>query len=110
MSPPVSTLAGALGASAFLLALCVSPPARAGEPTSAEASEPAVVPGPAEPDDDATRKGREAYQRGVELARAEQWGEALSAFQLAAEARDAPVVQFNIAYCLRALGRYVAAR
>jgi len=44
------------------------------------------------------------------MARAEQWGAALAAFEKAAEARDAPIVQFNIAYCQRALGRYVAAR
>jgi hypothetical protein len=48
--------------------------------------------------------------RGVALAREEQWGNALLAFEEAASARDAPLVQFNIAYCLRALGHYVAAR
>lgn len=60
--------------------------------------------------DDATERGRVAFQRGLELAEREQWGEALAAFNAAAEARDSAVVQFNIAYCFRALGRYVAAQ
>ncbi len=59
--------------------------------------------------DEATQRGREAYLRGVELSKKEQWGDALAAFEEAAEARDAPVVQYNIVICLRALGRYVAA-
>jgi hypothetical protein len=45
----------------------------------------------------------------VEHARNEQWGDALVAFEEAEAARDAPLVQYNITYCLRALGRYVAA-
>jgi hypothetical protein len=60
--------------------------------------------------DDATDVGRKAFLRGVELSRREEWGEALGAFEEAAAARDAPLVEFNIAYCQRALGRYVAAR
>jgi hypothetical protein len=60
--------------------------------------------------DDATARGRSAYVRGTALAHDEQWGEALAAFEEAAAARDAPLVEFNIAYCERALGRYVAAR
>ena len=60
--------------------------------------------------DEATKRGRAAYVRGVALAKNEQWGAALEAFQQAAKARDAPLVQFNIAYCQRALGHYVAAR
>lgn len=65
---------------------------------------------PPAPADDSTERGRQAFLRGVKLAKAEQWGEALAAFEEAAAARDAPLVQFNIAYCLRALGHYVAAR
>jgi hypothetical protein len=60
--------------------------------------------------EDATTRGRNAFERGVTLARAEQWGDALLAFEDAALARDAPLIQFNIGYCERALGRYVAAR
>jgi PEGA domain len=69
---------------------------------------PATAPAP--PADDATLRGRAAYVRGLALARDSQWGDALGAFQEAATQRDAPVVEFNIAYCQRALGRYVAAR
>jgi hypothetical protein len=65
---------------------------------------------PTPPSDPATERGRQAFVRGVELSRNEQWGEALAAFQEAAAARDAPVVEFNIAYCERALGSYVMAR
>jgi hypothetical protein len=65
---------------------------------------------PAPPPDPATERGRQAFVHGVELSRNEQWGEALSAFQEAATARDAPIVEFNIAYCERALGSYVMAR
>ncbi len=61
-------------------------------------------------DEDATARGRRAFVRGQSLAKDEQWGDALAAFQEAAAARDAPLVQFSIAYCERALGRYVAAR
>jgi hypothetical protein len=60
--------------------------------------------------DDATERGRAAIRRGQALAKEEQWGDALAAFQEAAAARDAPLVQFSIGYCERALGRYVAAR
>ncbi len=67
------------------------------------------APALAEPAVDATERGRAAFRRGHELAATERWGEALRAFRIAAEARDSAVVQFNIAYCERALGRYVAA-
>jgi hypothetical protein len=46
----------------------------------------------------------------VQRTKDAQWGEALAAFEEAAAARDAPLVQYNIAFCQRALGRYVAAR
>ena len=63
-----------------------------------------------QPMDDATRKGLEAYNRGFDLAKNEQWGDALASFEESARHRDAPLVQYNIAICQRALGRYVAAR
>jgi hypothetical protein len=74
------------------------------------ASGPALAGGAPRATDAATERGRQAYLRGVELSRGEQWGEALAAFEEAAAARDAPLVEFNIAYCERALGRYVLAR
>jgi hypothetical protein len=87
--------------------------------SSAAAADPPPAPSPAAPPagaeavspaDPATERGRQAFMKGVKLSRAEQWGDALVAFEEAAAARDAPIVQFNIAYCQRALGRYVAAR
>jgi hypothetical protein len=60
--------------------------------------------------DEATARGRQAYLRGVQLAHEEEWGSALAAFEEAATARDAPLIEFNIAYCKRALGRYVTSR
>jgi hypothetical protein len=74
------------------------------------ASFPALARGAPRAADAATERGRQAYLRGVELSHSEQWGEALAAFEEAAAARDAPLVEFNIAYCERALGRYVIAR
>jgi hypothetical protein len=60
--------------------------------------------------DDATARAHSAYVHGVQLTHDQQWGEALAAFQEAASLRDHPQVEINIAYCQRALGRYVAAR
>jgi hypothetical protein len=60
--------------------------------------------------DDVTARGRAAYVHGVQLTHDQQWGDALAAFQEAATLRDHPQVEVNIAYCQRALGRYVAAR
>jgi catechol 2,3-dioxygenase-like lactoylglutathione lyase family enzyme len=60
--------------------------------------------------DDTTSRGHAAYVRGVQLSHDQQWGNALVAFEEAASLRDHPIVEMNIAYCQRALGRYVAAR
>jgi hypothetical protein len=84
-----------------LLAQVTSAPIALGAPAS-----PSAEPAP----DAATERGRQAFTRGLQLARTEQWGEALAAFEEAAAARDAPLVQFNIAFCERALGHYIAAR
>lgn len=71
-----------------------------------------TVCGAAPPDanEAATEQGRQAYLRGVALTKAQQWGDALTAFEEAATARDAPLVELNIATCQRALGHYIAAR
>lgn len=61
-------------------------------------------------DDAATERARQAYARGVQLSKDEHWGDALAQFEEAEAARDAALVRFNIGYCQRALGRYVAAR
>jgi len=62
------------------------------------------------PADDVTSRAHAAYVHGVALSKDQQWGDALAAFQEAASLRDHPQVEVNIAYCERALGRYVAAR
>jgi tetratricopeptide (TPR) repeat protein len=62
------------------------------------------------PVDETTQRALAAYKRGHVLAKKEQWGDALAAFEEAAAAKDKPLVQYNIVYCQRALGRYVAAR
>ena len=80
------------GVLTLLVALIASRPAAA-DPSSGEA----------------TGRGREAFQRGVELSRAEQWADALAAFRDAAAARDHPRVEYDIAYCERSLGHYAAA-
>ncbi len=60
---------------------------------------------------DATNeRARVAFLRGVAEAKSEQWSEALAAFEEATKLRDLPLARFNVGYCQRALGRYVAAR
>ena len=51
--------------------------------------------------DEATVRGRAAALRGIQLSKEEQWGDALAAFEEAAAARDAPLLEFYIAYCER---------
>jgi PEGA domain len=63
----------------------------------------------AQTNDAGMERARQAYVRGVELSKDEHWGDALAQFEDAAAARDAPLTRFNIGYCQRALGRYVAA-
>lgn len=75
----------------------------------AAADEPKAPAGAASVDE-RTAKGRAAFALGVQRSKDAQWGEALAAFEDAAGARDAPIVQYNIGFCQRALGRYVAAR
>lgn len=79
-------------------------------PSWAYAQTPADAETADTPADEATVRARQAFARGLKLAKSEQWGDALAAFEEAAATRDAPLVRYNIAYCQRALGRYVAAR
>jgi hypothetical protein len=88
-----------------LLVLAVGPVGR-----TARAQDPSAPSGSSTTREDATSRGRTAYQRGIALAHDGQWSDALASFQEAAAARDAPLIRFNVAYCERALGRYVAAR
>ena len=90
----------------LLMSLATATEALADDEPVQQSEETAPEPEP----DGATARGRKAFQRGLALAAEEQWGEALEAFLEAADARDSAVVQFNLAYCYRALGRYVAAQ
>ncbi len=96
-----------MGRARVWLGLVVAAVAAASSPSLALAQAPAR---PAAAGDDATARGHAAYVRGVQLSHDQQWGEALVAFEEAAALRDHPLVRINIAYCQRALGRYVAAR
>lgn len=76
----------------------------------AEGQPPPATPPVAAATDESTARGRAAFGLGVQRSKDAQWGEALAAFEEAAAARDAPIVEYNIGFCQRALGRYVAAR
>lgn len=52
---------------------------------------------------------REAFELGTKLVKEERWAEALAAFERASATRPHATTTFNVAFCLRALGRYTAA-
>jgi hypothetical protein len=54
-------------------------------------------------------RAREAFVLGLALSRAEQWPDALAAFERSAKLKTHPVTTYNIAYCERALGRHASA-
>jgi tetratricopeptide (TPR) repeat protein len=66
--------------------------------------------GPADDVDEAAAIARESFKRGTALARDGHWKDALAAFEHSAELRSHAVTTYNVAYCERALGRYVRAR
>jgi tetratricopeptide (TPR) repeat protein len=82
-------LAGSLSLSAILLGL--APPAQA-----------QTV--------DRRHAALEAFETGEAAAQEERWADAITAFQEAYELSGVPTALFNVAYALRALGRYVEAR
>jgi hypothetical protein len=51
-----------------------------------------------------------AFEAGEAAAAEERWADAISAFQEAYDLTGVPTALFNVAYALRALGRYVEAR
>jgi hypothetical protein len=53
------------------------------------------------------KKGKALFEQGLALSDEGKWAEALDLFQKSDETAPSPVVQFNIAATLRALGRYV---
>jgi hypothetical protein len=66
---------------------------------------------PAEGVENATlMQARAAFMSGTELVKEAKWSEALAAFERASALRSHAVTTFNMAVCLRALGRYVLAR
>jgi PEGA domain len=102
-----------LAAMATFPVVASAQPAPSQEPTADQTEESPEPPANAEDlsEDEKSRRGAvKAYLEGVELANNEQWGDALLAFERAAKLRDAPLTHVNIGTCLRALGRYVAAR
>lgn len=66
-------------------------------------------PRPADPDA-RTSEAREAFARANELAKREDWREALGAFLHSYELKAHPTTAYNIATCRRVLGEYTAAR
>jgi hypothetical protein len=73
--------------------------ALAGERARADVATPADV-----------EQARADYTRGTELAKKEDWAEALAAFKRSYEKRPHPTTLYNIATCRRVLGEYTAAR
>ncbi|MBK7583829.1 MAG: PEGA domain-containing protein [Myxococcales bacterium] len=65
---------------------------------------------PTAAEDPKTTRARQDFQRGVELVKAAQWGEALSAFEASELARPHPVTTFNVGACQRAMSHYALAR
>ena len=60
--------------------------------------------------DDATTEAREAFRKGAELAKDEQWNGALVSFERSAALVPHPYTTYNIGVCERALGHYIRAR
>jgi hypothetical protein len=54
-------------------------------------------------------EARAEFRRGSALAKAGDWEEALAAFERSARLKPHPVTAYDVAYCQRALGRYVRA-
>jgi hypothetical protein len=77
---------------AFLLALLLAAPAYADEPV------------------DGKSRARELFNRGADLVRDAQWGEALASFEQSARVHPHATTTFNMGACERAMGRYTRAR
>ncbi len=63
----------------------------------------------AEPDQETTERARREYLRGMELFEAEQFAEAITAFQQAYDLVHHPRVLFNLAVCYQRIGRRLTA-
>jgi hypothetical protein len=70
-----------------------------------------AAPRAASADDDATTaEARAEFERGSELAKKEDWAEALAAYLRSSQLRAHPMTTYNIAACRRVLGQYTHAR
>jgi tetratricopeptide (TPR) repeat protein len=69
-----------------------------------------AAPGRADEPSDATARAREMFNRGADLVRAAQWGEALAAFEQSSRLHPHATTTFNMGACERAMGRYTRAR
>jgi hypothetical protein len=78
--------------------------------TATRASPPSQAqrPAPAAPDP-AIAAASEAFRRASELAKSGDWEGALAAYQESARLKPHPLTTYDIAFCERALGRYVHA-
>jgi tetratricopeptide (TPR) repeat protein len=56
------------------------------------------------------KEARVLFEQGMALSEEGKWAEALAAFQKAYTLNPLPVIRYNIAFNLRALGRYVEAK
>lgn len=65
---------------------------------------------PATADDAGLAVAKEAFTRGLTLAKEEKWGEALEAFETAGRAKRHALTTYNAAVAERALSRYTRAR
>jgi hypothetical protein len=59
---------------------------------------------------DDTTQAREHFKRGIAQVRAAEWARALDSFRQSALLKAHAVTSYNIGACLRAMGRYTAAR
>lgn len=82
-----------------LLIFVAAAPSALAQPPSDPAPVPAVV-----------ERARAAFTRGNELAKREEWAEALASFRSSFELLPHPVTAFNMATCERVLGHYTRSR
>lgn len=61
------------------------------------------------PAPDARERARPHFERGLALVAQQSWSDALDAFLAARAIYPSPILEFDVGYCQRALGQYVAA-
>ncbi len=93
-------------ASLCVATICAAPSLRA----RAQASPASADKAPEGDAETPTARARAQFNRGVSLVDNREYGSALEAFQQAANLSPSPLTSYNIGYCQRATGLYVAAR